>query len=305
MSAHGSKRIIYAALVGNLAIAITKYAASQVTNSSAMLSEAIHSLVDTINQVLLLYGMKKATQPADENHPFGYGKEIYFWALIVAIMIFAIGSGISVYEGVHKIYEPEIVTKAYINYIVLGAAFIFEGVAWTMAYKEFKRLNPDLGIWKAVQRSKDPTVFVVLFEDTAAMLGIIVAFIGLAIGQYFDMPIFDGVASVIIGLILAGTAMALAVESKALLIGEAADPVEQNAIRGILEGYDEIDNINELLTIHFGPNDILATISLDVKNHVTTGDWEKSVSKIESEIKSAIPNMRKIFIESQAKEESE
>lgn len=304
MSAHGSKRIIYAALVGNLAIAIIKYGASYVTNSSAMLSEAIHSLVDTINQVLLLHGMKKAAKPADENHPFGYGKEIYFWSLIVAIMIFAIGSGISIYEGIHKIHEPEVLTKVWINYLVLALAFVVEGVAWTMAYREFTRINPDLGVWKAVQRSKDPTVFVVLFEDSAAMLGIITAAIGLAIGQYFDMPVFDGIASVIIGLILAGTAMALAVESKALLIGEAADPAEQQAIRDILAHYQDIDHINELLTIHFGPRDVLVTISLDIKNSVTTGAWEKQVSAIEAEIKIAIPKVRKIFIESQAKESS-
>ena len=288
-----------------LALPLPNMFLSQVTNSSAMLSEAIHSLIDTVNQILLLYGIKKAAKPADENHPFGYGKEIYFWSLIVAIMIFAIGSGISIYEGVHKIYEPQVVTSVHYNYILLAGCFVAEGFIWRMAYKEFKRLNPDLGIWKAVRRSKDPTVFVVLFEDSAAMLGILTAAVGLAIGQYFDMPIFDGIASVIIGLILAGTAMVLAVESKGLLIGEAADPVEQKAIREILEGYDEIENINELLTIHFGPNDILATISLDVKDTVITGDWEKSVSKIEAEIKTAIPNMRKIFIESQAKEESE
>lgn len=248
--------------------------------------------------------MKKAAKPADENHPFGYGKEIYFWSLIVAIMIFAIGSGISIYEGIHKIHEPEVVTDVWINYLVLALAFVVEGVAWTMAYREFKRINPDLGVWKAVQRSKDPTVFVVLFEDSAAMLGIITAAIGLAIGQYFDIPVFDGIASVIIGLILAGTAMALAVESKALLIGEAADPAEQQAIRDILVHYHDIDHINELLTIHFGPRDVLVTISLDIKNSVTTGEWEKQVSAIEAEIKVAIPKVRKIFIESQAKESS-
>lgn len=305
MAPSGSKLIIYAALIGNLAIAITKFGASQMTNSSAMLSEAIHSMVDTTNQVLLLHGMKRAEKPADNNHPFGYGKEIYFWAFIVAILIFSLGSGISIYEGLHKIADPEIVTDVYINYIVLGAAFIFEGVAWTMAYREFKRLNPEMGIWRAVQRSKDPTVFVVLFEDTAAMLGIVTAFVGLAAGQYFNMPVLDGVASVIIGIILALTAILLAIESKALLIGEAADPAEQQAIRDILVHYPDIDNINELLTIHFGPSDVLVTVSLDVKNSVTTGEWEKQVSAIEDDIKIALPKVSKIFIESQAKEESE
>lgn len=302
MAAHGSKKIIYAALVGNLAIAIIKYAASQVTNSSAMLSEAIHSLVDTVNQILLLHGMKKATKPADSNHPFGYGKELYFWAFIVAILIFSLGSGISMYEGIHKIVEPEEVVNAHFNYIVLGLAFIAEGVAWTMAFREFKRLNPDMGIWKAVQRSKDPTVFVVLFEDSAAMLGIITAFVGLAAGEYFNLPILDGVASVIIGVILALTAILLAIESKALLIGESADPAEQQVIRDILAGYGDVEHINELLTIHFGPADVLVTISLDIKNSVSTGEWEKQVSAIENDIKLAIPKVQKIFIESQARE---
>lgn len=303
MAAHGSKKIIYAALVGNLAIAIAKYIAFLITNSSAMLSEAIHSLVDTTNQVLLLHGMKKAAQPADSDHPFGYGKEIYFWSLIVAILIFSLGSGISIYEGVHRILEPKVVTDAYINYIVLGLAFCFEGVAWTMAYREFKRLNPDLGIWHSVQRSKDPTVFVVLFEDSAAMLGIIAAFAGLIAGEYFNMPILDGVASVAIGVILALTALVLAIESKGLLIGESADPAEQQVIRDILGGYGDIEHINELLTIHFGPADVLVTVSLDIKNSVSTGEWEKQVSAIENDIKSAIPKVRKIFIESQAKDE--
>ena len=305
MAAHGSKRIIYAALVGNLAISITKFIASHMTNSSAMLSEAIHSLVDTINQVLLLHGMKKSTKPADSNHPFGYGKELYFWAFIVAILIFGLGSGISIYEGIHKIIEPEEIVNAYINYIVLGLAFIFEGVAWTMAYREFKRLNPNMGIWRSVRRSKDPTVFVVLFEDTAAMLGILTALIGLSVGQYFNLPILDGIASVIIGIILAITALLLAIESKALLIGESADPAEQQTIRDILSNYSDIEHINELLTIHFGPADVLVTISLDVKNSVSTGAWEKQVSAIESDIKAAIPKVQKIFVESQAKEESQ
>ena len=278
--ATGSKKVIYAALVGNLLIAISKGAAAANTGSSAMFSEAIHSLVDTGNQGLLLMGIARSKRPADTTHPFGYGMELYFWTFVVAILIFAVGSGISIYEGVDKLLYPHPVTNIYINYIVLGLAMIFEGVAWTIAYKEFRRQNPTLPLIKAVMSSKDPTVFTVLFEDTAAMLGLIVAIIGLALGQALDYPEMDGIASILIGCILAVTAVLLAVESKGLLIGEGARSADVKAIHKIIDDHKEVLRINELLTMHFGPADILVNVSVDFIDGISAEQVEATITEL-------------------------
>ena len=202
MAHSGSKKVIYAALVGNGLISVTKLAAASVTGSSAMLSEGIHSIVDTGNQGLLLLGLGRAKRKADPDHPFGYGKEIYFWSFVVAILIFAVGAGISLYEGIRHIQHPAPIANARLNYIVLALAFVFEGVAWGMALKEFNLSKGRLGYMQAVRQSKDPSTFVVLFEDTAAMLGIIVAFVGIWLGQVTGLLWLDGAASIVIGLIL-------------------------------------------------------------------------------------------------------
>ena len=229
--AHGTKVVIYAALIGNGLIAVTKFVAATITGSAAMMAEGIHSVVDTGNQFLLLHGLRRAELPADEQHPLGHGKEIYFWSFVVAILIFALGSGISIYEGVHRVMHPSPVTSPLINYVVLGAAMIFEGVAWWLAYRAFRRMQGGRSITAAVAASKDPTTFVVLFEDTAAMLGLLVAAIGLTLSQVLDQPVFDGIASIGIGLILAGTAVWLSIRTKSLLIGEGADPALVEDVR--------------------------------------------------------------------------
>lgn len=213
--ASSSKKVIYAALIGNALIAVTKFAASVVTGSSAMLAEGIHSLVDTGNQGLLLYGLHKAKKPPDENFPFGHGKEVYFWSFVVAILIFALGAGISLYEGVLHILHPEPVENQIINYVVLGLALIFEGGAWFYAFKEFSQTKGRWSYVQAVQRGKDPTIFMVLFEDSAAVLGLVVAFLGIWLGQVTGIVYLDGIATFIIGLILGGTAVWLAYETRA------------------------------------------------------------------------------------------
>ena len=299
MAAHGSKKVIYAALFGNLAIAVTKFVAASITGSSAMLSEAIHSLVDTGNQGLLLHGLRKANKPADEDHPFGYGMELYFWTFVVAILIFAVGSGISVYEGVHKVLDPHPVESAYINYIVLAFAMVFEGIALFIAAREFNKVRGRRGILAEVRASKDPTIFTVLFEDTAAMLGLVVAFIGIALAQLLDMPMLDGVASITIGAILAGVAILLAYESKGLLIGEAAEPEVRRGVREILATHREILRINEVLSMHLGPHDILLNLSLDFREKLTANDVEAAISAIEIEIKATYPQITRVFIEAQ------
>lgn len=300
MAGHASKKVIYAALAGNSLIAVTKFAATAVTGSSAMLSEAIHSVVDTGNQCLLLYGLRRAGRPADATHPFGYGMELYFWTFVVAILIFAVGAGISIYEGIVKLASPHPISNAYINYIVLGIAMVFEAGAWWVAFKEFQRSKGALGYLAAVRASKDPTVFTVLFEDSAAMLGLMAAFAGILLGEIYGIPELDGVASIVIGLILGATAVLLAFESKGLLIGEGAGPAVVTGIEQIVSGKAGIERVNELLTMHLGPQDVLLTLSLDFKDNLSSGQVESAISELETAIKSAFPEITRVFIEAQS-----
>ncbi len=286
-------------MAGNGLIAVTKIIATMVTGSSAMLSEAVHSIVDTGNQALLLWGIKRSSRPADERHPFGYGMELYFWTFVVAILIFAIGAGVSLYEGFSKINNPQQVKYIYINYIVLGFAMIFEGGAWIVAFREFRKRKGKLGYLKAMQVSKDPTVFTVLFEDSAAMLGLFAAFIGLLLTQWLGNPVYDALASIVIGLILSFTAMLLAYESKGLLIGEAASLEVVSSIIEIVKGKSEILSINEILTMHMGPEDVLLNISLDFHDNISSGEVEKTITQLEIQIKQKHPEIARIFIEAQ------
>ena len=295
--ASGSRLVIMAALVGNSLIAITKFAAASITGSSAMLSEGIHSLVDTGNQGLLLYGLKRAAKPADENFPFGYGKEVYFWSFIVAILIFALGGGISIYEGIGHIQHPEPITNPLVNYVVLGLAMIFEGVAWYFAFREFSRVKGRWGYLEAIQRAKDPSIFVVLFEDSAAMLGLVVAFAGVWLTQATGILIIDGVASVIIGLILVGTAIWLAYETKGLLIGESANQSVIRGIRDLLQGQTNILHVNEVLTMHMGPDFILANISVDFADGINAEQVESDIAAINASIRHKYPQVKRVFIE--------
>ncbi|MGD8407061.1 MAG: cation diffusion facilitator family transporter [Thiohalophilus sp.] len=296
-----SKKVIIAALIGNSLIAVTKFIAAAITGSSAMLSEGIHSLVDTGNQILLLHGIKQSRKPADERFPFGHGKEIYFWSFVVAILIFALGGGISIYEGIQHVRHPEAISSPLINYIVLGLAMIFEGAAWYFALREFTRAKGKWSYVQAVQRAKDPSTFVVLFEDSAAMLGLLIAFIGVALSQFTGILVFDGIASIIIGLILIGTAIWLAYETKGLLIGESANPRVVNGIRDILNSYDNIEHVNEILTMHIGPEYILVNISVDFTDKTTAQNLETTIAEIDSHIKKEFSNVKRIFVESEAR----
>jgi len=295
-----SKKVIYAALFGNAAIAVTKFAASVFTGSSAMLSEAIHSLVDTGNQVLLLWGLRKAKRPADEHFPYGYGKEIYFYSFVVAIMIFAVGAGVSIYEGIKHIQHPREMTSPLVNYLVLGLAMIFEGAAWGFAWIGFRKSKGTLGTLEAVRHGKDPTLFVVLFEDSAAMAGLVVAAVGIALVQITGIPYFDGLASVIIGLILASVAWWLAWETHGLLIGEAASKPVRDEIGRIVMAQPGIKYLNELLTMHVGPEAILVTLSVDFEDGLPSEAVESTVTKLNREIHERIPEVSRIFIETES-----
>ena len=289
--ASSRKLVIYAALVGNSLIALMKFVAAFITGSSAMFSEGIHSVVDTGNQILLLYGLKQSKKPADDQFPFGHGKEIYFWSFIVAIMIFAVGAGISIYEGIHRLGNPVAIENILINYIVLGLALVFEGGAWYFALKEFRREKGDSGYLE----------FVVLFEDSAAMLGLTVALIATALTQLTGNLYLDGVASIVIGLILAGTAVWLAVETKSLLIGESANNHVVRGIRKLALTIRNINHVNEVLTMHMGPDFILVNISVEFSDQATATDIEDAVALLDDKIKKAYENVQRVFIEAEAR----
>lgn len=300
MATRSSKTAVIAALVGNSLIAVTKFVAATFTGSSAMFSEAVHSLVDTGNQALLLYGMRRAGYPADETHPFGYGRELYFWAFVVAIMIFATGAGVSIYEGVHKLSAPELITDAYINYIVLSLAIVFEGGSWYVAFREFRRRKGPHTYFRALRHSKDPSLFTVLMEDTAAMLGLLIALVGVALAEVLGMPEMDAVASILIGIILALIAGFLAYETKALLIGEAAAPDVRAGVRRLVSQERDIDRVNETLTMHMGPQDVLLNLSVDFRSGLSSDQVEAVISRLEQRIKGEFPEITRVFIEAQA-----
>ncbi|GAA5520790.1 cation diffusion facilitator family transporter [Aliifodinibius salicampi] len=297
--ASGSKKVIYAALIANAIIAVVKFIAAAITGSSAMFSEGIHTTVDTGNQLMLLLGLKKAKKPADKLHPFGYGKEIYFWSFVVAIMIFAIGAGISIYEGIHSVLDPHPIENAIVSYGVLGAAMVITGIAWYFAWKEFKQVKGNRGYFEAVQKEKNPTTFVVLFEDSAALLGLFVAILGIGLSQWTGMPVFDGIASIVIGLILGTTAAWLAYETKGLLIGESADPRMLKEIEKTLSSYNKIRYVNEVLTLHMGPNFVLLNISVDFQDDISSDQIEVTSTELSKELKSNFPLVKRVFIESE------
>lgn len=298
--AESSKISIYAALAGNLAIAVTKFAAALATGSSSMLTESVHSLVDTGNQGLLLYGIRRARTPPDEVHPFGYGRELYFWSFVVALLIFAGGAGVSIYEGVVHIQSPEPLNRPWINFAVLGASFLFEGGSWLVAFREFRTVQGELGWWQAIRRSKDPASFAVLFEDSAALLGILIAALFIALAVVRNDPRLDGVGSILIGIVLAIVAMLLARECKGLLIGERARPEVSAAIRKIACAAPGVLRVIALTTIHLAPDQIIVTISLEFDDDLRTPDIERSVEQIEQQAKAEFDDVRTVFIRPQS-----
>ena len=299
MASHSSKKVIYAALAGNGLIAISKFWAAAYTGSSAMFSEAIHSVVDTGNQFLLLYGLKRSKRPADKTHPFGYGMEVYFWSFVVAILIFGLGAGISINEGIAKINNPVPINDAFINYIVIGFSVVFEAAAFSFAYIEFRKSKGSQNWLKAIRASKDPALFTVLFEDCAALIGLIIAGIAIYLGEVLGMPVLDGVASIAIGLILAITASCLAFECKGLLMGESASEAVLTGIKEIIEEESHVLHINEILTMHLGPRDILLNLSLDFKDSLSSSNVETTITKLEVGIKEKFPEIKRVFIEAQ------
>jgi cation diffusion facilitator family transporter len=297
MSTEGhSNKTLWIAFAANMGVAAAKFVAAAITGSSAMLTEGVHSVVDSANQLLLLWGRHAANRPPDKYHPFGYGREIYFWSFVVAVLVFALGAGVSIYEGIIHIANPEQAVSPFIAYGVLGVAFLLEGGSTVQAFQEFREKKGALGWIVAVQRSKDPPGFIVLLENGAAMAGILVAAIGLFISQQTGDPRYDGAASIVIGLILAFTAFVLAYESKALLIGEAADPELVEALRQMVATRKGVTAVGDILTVHSSPDQVTAMLSVDFDDGISARDVERIVCEIEEEAARTHPLVRRLFI---------
>jgi cation diffusion facilitator family transporter len=292
-----TKTAVVAAIVGNAAIAAIKFVAGAMTGSSAMISEGIHSLVDTGNGGLLFHGLRRGARPPDTSHPFGHGMEVFFWSLIVAVSIFGIGGGLSIYEGITHIRNPSPLESPTINYIVLAAAMVFESLSFSVAWRAFRRYRKGKGTFTAIHHGKDPSLFTILFEDTAALLGLVVAFLGVFFSHLFDSPAIDGAASVVIGVILICAALWLAHESRSLLVGEAADPEVVTALREIALDDPAVNSLGTVLTMHLGPEEVLLNIEVEFKPGLRVEEVHAAIRRIETAINMPFPQVTRVFIE--------
>jgi cation diffusion facilitator family transporter len=291
-----SKLAVYAAAGGNLAIAVSKFAAFSFTGSSAMLTEAIHSVVDTGNQGLLLLGLKRAERPPDAGHPFGHGMELYFWSFVVALMIFALGGAFSVYEGVLKVSDPEPMQRPWINFLVLGMSILFEGMSFTVAFREHRRRNPSGRLLGAIKSSKDPSLFAVLLEDAGALIGLLMALAGVSAAVFLDLPQADGLASIGIGVLLTLIAGFMANETRSLLTGEAASAEILRDVRRILNEDPRVCDVVEVLSLHLGPQEILVGITLDFRDDCPGGEIERAAGELSARIRAAHPAITRLFL---------
>jgi cation diffusion facilitator family transporter len=300
LPSHEKPVAIYGAMAANLVIAATKFVAAGFTGSSAMISEGIHSLVDTGNQILLLFGIRRSKKPADAVHPFGHGMELYFWSLVVAMLLFGVGGGMSIYEGVTHLLHPHPLEAATWNYASLGIAFVFEGISWMLAMRQLRPLIRERGVWKALRTSKDPSILILFFEDSAALAGLVIAFLGVFLGHRWNSPAADGIASILIGLLLAGVASLLVHESKGLLLGESVDPEVLEDIRGIVAADPAVDKAGYPLTMHLAPEEVLLNLEVDFHPGLPPGQITGSIIRLEQEIRRRHPEVRRIFIEARA-----
>ena len=304
MAAGGSTTVVLVALGCNLAIAVSKFLAAAWTGSSAMLSEAVHSLVDTSNQALLLHGLRRSARPPDSRHPFGYSKELYFWSFVVAILLFSLGAGVSIYEGVEKLVHPHPIANPEVNYIVLGVAIALESTSTYKAVAEFNLQHRGQRVVQALRTSKDPALFTVLLEDLAALAGLVTALFGILAAHLLGVAAADGAASIMIGLILAAVAAFIAVEIKALLIGEAASEELQAGVRALVEAEagpaGRIRAINEIRTLQLGARDVLVAASVDMTDSATARDVESATGRLDRAIRKAYPEVRHLFLEVQS-----
>jgi cation diffusion facilitator family transporter len=294
-----AKQVVYVALLGDLLVAVTKAGAAAWTGSAAMLSEAVHSFVDSGNEILLLYGMRRSTRHADLEHPLGHGRELYFWSFIVALLVFALGAGVSTYQGILRVRNPQSITDPWVNYVVLALAFAFDGTSWMISVRRFRLVKGSLSYYGAFRASKDPPSFLILLEDSAALLGILLAAAGTFAATTLKAPIFDGVASILIGFVLAGTAALLARESKSLLIGERADRKLSDSILRIAGEAGKGLRANGVLTVQLAPDQILAALSLEFADDLRAPQIEELVIDIENRVRTAHPEVVTLFVKPQ------
>jgi cation diffusion facilitator family transporter len=296
--AEGSKRVVHVALAGNLAIALIKLAAFLVTRSSAMLAEALHSLVDILDQIFLLVGIARAARPADANHPFGHGLEAYFWSFAVALLIFALGGAASVYQGVLHILEPQAIERPWINYVVLALSAVFEATSFAVSYREFRRTvhGRRIRLWQFLRISKDPSLFATLLEDAAALVGLAIAALGVTGSAVFHLPWADGAASVTIGVLLGAVALFLANEVRSLMAGEAAVPRVVAEVRRILEADPGVEVVEEVLSLHLGPNSILIGVTLEFSDGLTGDEIQEAAQDLSDSVQASDPRIGRIFL---------
>jgi cation diffusion facilitator family transporter len=293
-----NKSSIYLALAADLAIAITKFIAAFITRSSAMLSEGIHSLVDSLNEILLLLGLKTSMKPADETRPFGYGKELYFWSFIVSMLIFILGGGIALYEGIDRVINPQPMSNVGWSYIVLIVAFVFNVFSSIAAFKVFNknRVEPE-SFWRSFIKSKDPSTFVVLFEDVSGILGIVVAFVGIFLGSYFHNLYADGIASIIIGIILIGFSLLLLRESRSLLMGETVGKRTLDEIIAIVESDKDVVKVTQNLSMYMAPEEVLLVLMTDFRDDLTTQEILVAMERIKTEVRKKYSRVKQFFIQ--------
>jgi cation diffusion facilitator family transporter len=297
----GSLKVIYAAILANLGIAVSKFIVAAITGSAAMLAEGIHSAVDTGNELLLLIGERNSAKPADAKHPFGYGKELYFWALIVALSVFSLGGGLSIYHGIEALRHPEPLQDPTWNYVVLGVSALFEGYSWNVSRQALNKLRkPGTSLWQTVHASKDASVFTVFIEDTAALIGLLIAALGIALGHYFNNPYFDPAASVLIGLLLVGAAFTLARETGALLVGESIGPDATRKVREVFEKDPAIQSVTALQTMQLGPDEALLTAAVQFRRGMRIDEVEDAIERLEKAVMARYPSIRHIYFESAA-----
>jgi cation diffusion facilitator family transporter len=302
MSAHGSKTALFAALAANAGIAVAKFGGAMYTGSSAMMSEGIHSLVDTGNQCLLLFGLKDASRPADASHPMGYGLRIWFWGFVVSMAVFALGSGVAIYEGVEKVHTPHPIENAWVNCVILVFAILLEGSSLYVAMKQVsaEARKRGMGVLETIRRHRDPTIFAVIYEETAALAGLVAALIGITLAVWLDMPVLDGWTSIAIGVILAVTSLSLARQCYTMMTGQAADPAIEDRLREILGKIKPVDHVNEVRTMHFGPSEVLVLASVDFHDDTKASGIEKIVSDVEEGLREDFPEVKRVYIECQA-----
>jgi cation diffusion facilitator family transporter len=297
----GSRKVIYAAIVANLGIAAAKFVVAAITGSAAMMAEGIHSAVDTGNEFLLLIGERNSARAPDQRHPFGYGKELYFWALIVALSVFSLGGGFSIYHGIQALRHPGPLEDPMWNYAVLGVSALFEGYSWNVSRKELNKVRkPGASLWQAVHASKDASVFTVFIEDSAALIGLAIAALGIFLGHLFNNPYFDPAASVLIGLLLVGAAFTLARETGGLLVGEGIGPDATRRVRQILEDDPAILNVGELLSMQLGPDEALLTAAVQFNRGMRIDQVEAAIERLEGAVAAVYPQIRHIYFESGA-----